>query len=135
MICYCTSFILTCIIIGKRILDSIAETFSPKSPTRSPTKSPLREDNSGDYSEKGNKVGSRENGCSEGQETEKKRGRGRHKLYKEDTYISEPFESTGDFLVINQINYCKLMEKIKYYVVTCLNEFVVHEGIKTDKGR
>lgn len=27
------------------------------------------------------------------------RGRGRHKLYKEDTYISEPFESTGEFVV------------------------------------
>ena len=76
---------------GKRILDNIAEAFSPKSPTK--------EDNSSSA-----RIESKENLAtpSNVEVPEKKpsgRGRGRHKLYKEDTYISEPMEFTGGFVV------------------------------------
>ncbi|KAL4221165.1 hypothetical protein ACF0H5_019424 [Mactra antiquata] len=90
---------------GKRLLDSIAETFSPKSPTRSPTrspvKSPLREDN-GPQSCSKDIRSSRDNLHCDTDTHDKKssssRGKSRHKLYKEDSYISEPFTSTGDFV-------------------------------------
>ena len=76
---------------GKRILDNIAEAFSPKSPTK--------EDNSSSA-----RIESKENLATPTnlEVPEKKpsgRGRGRHKLYKEDTYISEPMEFTGGFVV------------------------------------
>jgi len=33
------------------------------------------------------------------QNCEKSGGRGKHRLYKEETFISEPIDSTGEFLV------------------------------------
>jgi len=33
------------------------------------------------------------------QSCEKSGGRGKHRLYKEETFISEPIDSTGEFLV------------------------------------
>ncbi|XP_052285989.1 kinesin-like protein KIF20B isoform X2 [Dreissena polymorpha] len=77
---------------SKRILDSIAETFSPqKSPQNSPLKSPLRQDNS----ERSRSVA--EDTSNHG-DKKASRGRGKHKLYREETYISEPLNNTREFV-------------------------------------
>ncbi|XP_052821444.1 kinesin-like protein KIF20B isoform X3 [Mya arenaria] len=85
---------------SKRILDSISETFSPnKSPNKSPVKSPLREDNSRNVQSRENSR-SRENVGNDPQSEKKSagRGRGKHRLYKEETFISEPMDTTKDFV-------------------------------------
>ena len=92
-------FLLLCfdVLPGKRLLDNIAEAFSPRSPSKSPSKSPRKEE-----SIKRSKSESKENipaSALDPQEKKKGAGRGRrHKLYSDD-YISEPFETTGDFVV------------------------------------
>ena len=82
--------------IGKRILDNIAEAFSPKSPTK--------ENNPNTDFDKKSHGDSKENLVTPSnlEVQDKKpsgRGRGRHRLYKEDTYISEPMEFKGEFVV------------------------------------
>lgn len=83
--------------LGKRILDSIAETFSPKSPKdRSPVKSPLKEDNSSSSCQR---KPSGDNVSVENSVGKSDRSRRKHRLYSEDTYISDPIETTGEFVV------------------------------------
>ena len=112
------------LILGKKILDNIAEAFSPKS---SPTK-----DRDSSHGDKTSRSDSKENLATPSslEVPEKKpagRGRGRHRLYKDDTYISEPMEFKGDFVVCMKYIFKGIIKICMFFYLFCFNISNINE--------